>query len=104
MPPILLRAVPDHTSGVASDDLTDEVTPGSPYLPQFPLGEERAQLRIGFLRRLLGEIVAARQRPGTADIGRVVRPDLGRRVVARDRAGRAPQDQRRTGDLAAGGD
>src|SRR5438477_8453023 len=71
---------------------------------QTAVREERAQLRVGFLRRLLREIVAARQRLGAADVGGVVLPHLGRLVVAADRAGCSPQDQGRAVDLLAGGE
>src|SRR3954468_5270969 len=64
--------------------------------------KEVAKLAVSFFRRLFGKIMPARQRLGAADVGGVVLPDLGRLVVAADRAGRAPQDQRRACDLPAG--
>ena len=52
-------------------------------------GKTRAA-RVGLLRRLFGQIVAARQRFGAADIVGIARPDSRRACDAPDRAGRSP--------------
>src|SRR5205085_7102173 len=49
-----------------------------------------------------GEVVPAWQRLGATNIGGIARPDRPRVVVAADAAGRAPEQQHRAGDLAAG--
>src|SRR5215831_14938613 len=66
--------------------------------------EEITQFLIGFLRRLLREVMSARQRFGATDIGGVAFPDFRRAglVIAANAAGRAPQNQRRAVDPLAG--
>src|SRR5215813_4539275 len=65
------------------------------------VGKEIAQLAKSLVRRLVGEVMAAGQRLGAADVGGVARPDRLRVMMAADAAGRAPQDQHRTGDFSA---
>jgi hypothetical protein len=48
--------------------------------------------------------MSARQRLAAPYVGGIARPNLHRFVVAADAAGRAPKQQQRTGDLAAGGE
>src|SRR5690348_18317993 len=67
-----------------------------------PCREEVPEFAVSLLRRLLREIMPARQGLGAADISRVTRPDLGRLVVAPDSAARARQKQHRAADLPAG--
>ena len=58
--------------------------------------EERAQLLVRLLRRLLGRIVAAGQRAGAGDVGAVGTPDLdGALRVVRDMAALAPDQHHR---------
>src|SRR6516162_7834810 len=90
----LLRCARNDASGVISKW-------GSWVLPR---REKRPQLAIGLFRRLLGKIMPAGQRGSAPDVGSVILPYLGRLVVAADRARRAPQQQDRALDPAAGGD
>src|SRR5215468_3552086 len=73
-------------------------------LPRVRRGKELAQLAIGFFRRFVRKIVPARKRLAGANVGCIARPNLHRLVVAADAAGRAPQQQHRTGTLASGGE
>src|SRR5262249_52003999 len=66
--------------------------------------KELAQLAISFFRRFVRKIVPARKRLAGANVGCIARPNLHRLVVAADAAGRAPQQQHRTGNLASGGE
>src|SRR5207247_4036263 len=60
----------------------------APRGPALSRLEKLAKLPIGFLRRFLGQIMAAGQRLAALDVGGIERPDFHGVVVAPDTSGR----------------
>src|SRR5258706_15572497 len=72
-------------------------------MPRLLRRKKSAQLAIGLLGRLFGEVMAAWERHRAANVGRIVPPHLGWLVIAPDRPGSPPQQEDWAFDFASGG-